>query len=249
MSSSVSRSISRERRAALPWLVMSLVLLPGCGPASDDTQDKAHLVAWWKFDEGAGQRAADASGNGNLATINNGGWAEGGDALQMDGGNDGIVVVPLSDSLRSTADEITVMAWTYRSAEHNVAVVSHGYPDLFFGFHGPQFKWQLLHANGRRTSCYADKKYVASLGRWIHVAATYNGWVAKLYADGVEICSKWSWGPIAMPEKPFTMSGYLEDSGQIVDEITGRIANVRVYDRALSADQIRAVASIDAPPQ
>jgi concanavalin A-like lectin/glucanase superfamily protein len=246
MSSSIALSILRERRAALPWLAMSLVLA-GCGLGNDYPEDKTHLVGWWKFAEGVGQRVADASGNYNVATMTNGGWAKASDALQMDGGNDGIVVVPLTDSLRRTADEITVMAWTYRSAEHNVAVVSHGYPELFFGFHGPQFKWQIVHANGRWTSCYADRKYVASLDRWIHMAATYNGWVARLYADGVEVCSKWSWGPIAMPETPFTMSGHLGESGQIVDEITGRIANVRIYDRALSAEQIRAIATIDAP--
>jgi hypothetical protein len=42
-----------------------------------------------------------------------------------------------------------------------------------------------------------------------------------------------------MPEVPFTIGGYLEDSGRIVDEITGRIDDVRIYARALSAAEIR----------
>ena len=225
----------------------SVLSLIGCGMPGNGTSDaQADLVASWPFDEGTGAQAGDASGHDNVATLRNGGWGKGRmvGALQMDGGNDGIVVVPLSDSLRATADEVTIMAWTYRTAEHNVAVVSHGYPALFFGFHGPRFKWQVEHANGRMSACYADPSHVAELDRWIHIAATYNGWKVRLYADGVEICSKWAWGPLVMPEAPFTLSGYLNESGQIVDEMTGRIDDVRIYARALSAKQIREVAGI-----
>jgi hypothetical protein len=223
---------------------LCVVALAGCD-ANHDAQ--AGLVAHWSFDEGAGDHASDASGHGNDATIQGGGWGDGheGRALQMPGGNTGIVMVPLSDSLRSTADGITIMAWTYRTAQHNVAIVSHGYPALFFGFHGAQFKWQFTRANGRVAACYADPKYVASSDRWIHVAATYNGWIARLYADGVEICSRWAWGPLAMPEAPFTMSGYLDDSGEIVDELTGRLDDVRIYARALSPNEIRKIAGVE----
>ena len=134
--------------------------------ATDDAQ--AGLVGDWTFDEGVGDTAADASGHGNAAVIRHGGWGDGhhGHALRMPGGNDGIVTVPLSESLRSTADQITIMAWTYRTAQHNVAVVSHGYPALFFGFHGAKYKWQFKRANGRIMACYADPKYVAAeIGR------------------------------------------------------------------------------------
>ena len=230
-------------QSAIGIWTLCVVALAGCG-APHDAQTS--LVAHWPFDEGAGDRAADASGHGNDATIRNGGWGDGkqGGALQMPGGNIGIVIVPLSDSLRSTADGITLMAWTHRTALHNVAVVSHGYPALFFGFHGERFKWQFTRANGRVTACYADPKYVASSDQWIHVAATYNGWIARLYADGVEVCSRWAWGAQAMPEAPFTLSGYLNDSGQIVDEITGRLDDVRIYARALSPAEIREAAGL-----
>jgi len=175
----------------------------------------------------------------------NGAWAQGkfGNALQMDGGNNSIVVVPLSDSLRSTADNVTVMGWAYRTAEHNVDIFGHGYPSLFLGFHGPKFKWQVVNDEGSDASCYANKKYRAVLNQWFHLAGTYDGRMARLYVDGVEICSTWSWrsGPVAMPDAPFTLSGYLNDKGGIVDEITGKIDDVRIYNRVLSADEIRNV--------
>ena len=232
------------------WLTGVLVLT-GCDVPSKSVSGTAqnNLVAMWRFDEGTGNQASDASGHGNVGTIRGGSWGEGheGKALQMDGGDDGIVTVPLSDSLRSTADATTMMAWTYRTAQHNVAVVSHGYPALFFGFHGPQYKWGFQHANGRVTECYASsRRHPAPLDRWVHLAATYDGWSARLYADGVEVCSKWGWGAgaLAMPDSPFTMSGYLRESGEIVDEITGRIDDVRIYKRALSAKEIREAAGI-----
>lgn len=242
----------KGRRAWLLCIAAGVVI--GCGSPSHDPNDG--LVAWWRFDEGSGVSAADASGHENTATILNGGWSEGHtdnaltdralteNALSMDGGNDAIVLVPMSDSLRTTAREITVMAWTYRTAGHNVDVLGHGYPALFFGFHGPRFKWQFVLANGRRMECYADPKYEAGLDRWIHLAATYNGWIARLYADGEQVCSKWTWGNITMPDVPFTLSGYLDDSGRIVDEITGRLDDVRIYDRALSQAEIRSIAGL-----
>ena len=219
--------------------------MSGCSPpAATHLDSDPSLVARWTFDDGAGTRAADASGHDNVATIVNGAWGEGrsGTALLMDGGNDGIATIALSDSLRSPTDEITVMAWTYRTAKHNVAVISHGYPALFFGFHGAQFKWQLEQQNGRRAECYAAPEHEAKLDRWIHLAATYDGWVARLYADGVEVCSRWTWGKIKTPEVPYTISGYLDGSGRIVDEITGRLDDVRIDNRALSEKEIRSIA-------
>lgn len=260
--------------------LLSLCLcLTACGPADISTRESDNgaadpaLIGWWKFDEGEGDVAADASGHGNAAEVRNGRWSDGkyGGSLEMtgttasDARDDGIVVVPLSASLKSTADAITVMSWTYRTAEHNVAIVAHEYPVLFLGFHGPQFKWQfqgepadgilaraarLLRVKSidgahvrkeRGASCYADLKYKAELDKWIHVAATYDGWWARLYVDGVEICSQRFWGSIRIPESPFTFSGYLNDAGEIIDEITGNLDDLRIYNRALDATEIRNV--------
>jgi hypothetical protein len=202
------------------------------------------LVARWTFEEGKGEVAADVSGGGHTATMREGWWGLGreGGGLSMDGGNDDIVVVPLSNRLQATGEEITVMAWAYRTAEHNVAVVAHAYPALFFGFHGPQFKWQLSDGDGDlRVRCYADPKHHAALNTWFHLAATYDGWMARLYVDGEEICNDWFWGSIGMPEGPFTLSGYFDDDGDVIDEMTGLLDDVRIYDRALDQEQIRSI--------
>jgi hypothetical protein len=210
-------------------------LLAACGADPDQ-----ELVGWWTFDEMEGAVAADASESGNAGTIQNGQWDLGreGGALLLDGSGDSVVSVPLSSTLRDTADDITAAGWAFRTAEHNVALVAHGYPTLFLGFHGAQFKWELRLANGRRGVCYADPKYRAELDRWYHVAGTYNGLVARLYVDGQEICSDWTWGAINMPDVPFTIGAYVDENGAIIDEITGRIDDVRIYSRALSRSEI-----------
>jgi hypothetical protein len=219
------------------WL---LLLSTGCTVPPDQG-----LVGWWKFDEAQGVAAADSSGNGNAATVLNAEWSAGAEdgGLRLDGSGDSVITVPLSDGLRATSQGITVSARAYRTAEHNVALVAHGYPTLFFGFHGPQFKWQIALDSGRSGSCYADARYRADLDRWYHVAATYNGWVARLYVDGEEICTDWTWGSIKMPDVPFTIGAYLDDHGKIVDEMSGMIDDVRIYSRALSAREIEALAA------
>jgi alpha-N-arabinofuranosidase len=222
-------------------LGLLLVLPAACtSPPADQG-----LVARWKFDEVQGVTAADSSGHGNSATVVNGKWEGGADGgtLVLDGSGDSVITVPLSDSLRATTRAITVSALAFRTAEHNVALVAHGYPTLFFGFHGSQFKWEISLDNGRGGVCYADPKYRAELNRWYHVAATYNGWAARLYVDGEEICKDWTWGAIKMPEVPFTIGSYLDDHGKIIDEMTGAIDDVRIYNRALSGDEIKALAA------
>ena len=39
----------------------------------------------------------------------------------------------------------------------------------------------------------------------------------------------------------FTLSGYQDQEGNIVDEITGRIDDVRIYNRVLDAGEIQAI--------
>lgn len=221
----------------------------GTRPTGSSVPDRG-LVAAWSFDGGSPATVTDNSGHGNIGTLQGAGFAPGriGTALSMDGGDDGIMTVALSDGLRSTAREITVMGWAWRDALHNVAVVAHGYPTLFLGFHGLQFKWLVSTTDGRKARCYADPKYVASPGRWFHLAAIYDGRTARLFVDGAEICTDrlWRRGEIAMPEGPFTVSGYLDGTGKIVDEITGRIDEVRIFNRALDPAEIQAIFTAEA---
>ena len=221
------------------------------------------LVGMWSFDEHQDDLVADMSGNGHDGTIINIGSGEGivDGALLLDGQNDSIVSVQMTDEIRATSKSISLMAWTYRTADKNVAVVSSAYPALFFGFHGPQFKLQLAEqrsflakvtqkiglSDRVQVECYADLQYVAELDRWIHLAATYDGQMARLFADGTEVCALPYEGEIGFEDEPLTIGAFVKADGTIIDEITGRLDDVRIYNRALSREEIQAHYKATAP--
>jgi len=67
---------------------------------------------------------------------------------------------------------------------------------------------------------------------------TLYGKKIHLYVDGKEICTARLTGLIAMPNAPFTISGYRDKKGKIIDEITGKIDEVKIYNRALNDKEI-----------
>ena len=239
------------------------------------------LVGWWKFDEGVGSTVTDASGNGNVAEFHdangvqeNGGWTAEGridGALQLDCGSTDasahckdIVVIPMSDSLRAIKHEITVMAWTYRTARRNVAVLAHNYPKgLFFGYHeytdGDKagtavFKWGIDAVDGSEIAeCWQATQELgqAPVNRWYHLTGVFDGQHAKLYVNGTRICTATAPEPVDVPisEHPITISGFLDsgDGPSLKDEIIGKIDDVRVYNRALSDAEILEIYQ-QAPP-
>jgi hypothetical protein len=70
---------------------------------------------------------------------------------------------------------------------------------------------------------------------WAHVAATYDGATMRLYVNGVEVSSRAQTGAIATSTNPLQIGG---DSfyGQY---FTGLIDEVRIYNQALSVDEIQ----------
>jgi chitodextrinase len=70
---------------------------------------------------------------------------------------------------------------------------------------------------------------------WAHLAATYDGATMRLYVNGVQVASRAQTGAIATSTNPLQIGG---DSlyGQY---FAGRIDEVRIYNRALSAAEIQ----------
>ena len=92
----------------------------GGGKIPEDTFTRG-LVAYWSFDEGSGNIAYDASGNGNHGTLINGPkWTQGkiGQALSFDGVDD-YVDTPL---LQNSVTEYTIEAWIKTTKNQGVIV-------------------------------------------------------------------------------------------------------------------------------
>src|SRR5258707_1256221 len=71
------------------------------------------LVGYWKFDEGSGTTASDASGDGYTGTLQSGaGWATGqigSHALSLNGSNTSYVDIP--NTVVDTTQSFSVAAW------------------------------------------------------------------------------------------------------------------------------------------
>ena len=239
-----------------------------------------NLIVDLKFDENSGSNANDSSiynndativerdNNGN--TITNGGnynWNTGlfGNAIEFNGlehNSNALIDMPSSTSLQTLDDQITVMAWAYRNSSGstipstglvaNVGLFSHDYVStLFFGFHNTMYKWAFVTNNGP-VDLYAGR---APMDTWVHMAATYDGTTAKLYANGELISWKVLSGTIPLKDNGslrshFTSSGFFDDrtAGQlpgysnasgITDEINGKIDELKVFNKVLGESEIK----------
>ena len=71
---------------------------------------------------------------------------------------------------------------------------------------------------------------------WTHLAATYDGTTLRFFVNGVQVASNAIAGPL------LTSTGVLRMGGNRIwrEFFTGRIDEVRLYNRALSVTEIQA---------
>jgi parallel beta-helix repeat protein len=213
-------------------------------PADDSYALTIHAdapLAYYRLGESADPTAADSSGNSLHGTYLNGPslgsegvFGAGLDtAVSFDGIND-LVEVPDHDLLRP--DQITVEAWVYPAtglgsndtvlAKTTSSSWNDGYG--MYNISGGQITF-FVNRIGDRVS--AD----LALDEWSHVVGTYDGHMLRLYVNGEQLATKalgttitHSLAPLRIGQGAY--SGYTW---------TGRIDEVALYDRALSADQIQ----------
>jgi chitodextrinase len=194
------------------------------------------LVAAYSFDDGAGTIAGDASGNGRHGSIFNAGWAPGrnGTALDLNGTSSRVDLPALGTFYRAG---FTLEAWVKkRTIKKDVAIVgswegNRGGPMLWIDNVAGRY-YQTL---GTGITNYLDSGHMPPIGSWQHIAGTYDGAVARFYVDGVEVASR-----------PFASSVGTQNGWRIGAFGTGSkgffdglIDDVRIYDRARSADEIQ----------
>jgi hypothetical protein len=213
-------------------------------------------VAHWLLDEGVGTSVADASGNGNSATLVNGAtWAIGqlGNAIDFDGIDDAVNAGSPADL--DDLQSFTYAAWINPDSDGdgaNGVIVSKGGTGASAsrrflvnrGSSCPEGYCLELHVNRAAT----DASVFSSPGLietnvWQHVTATFSPTDGpRIYKDGVEV--------------DYT-SGRSVGSGTLEDDSTsdlvigswpggfgsfdGRQDDVRVYDSALVPSAVAAL--------
>ncbi|MDO9464530.1 MAG: LamG domain-containing protein [bacterium] len=202
-----------------------------------DVESETGLVAYWKFDEGSGARLADSSGNFNRGTSLGASWVDGkfGKALHFNGKDDYV-------DCRNTASfapesNITVSLWGKRDSRISWAdafiTKAHGGWTASYAIRESRFIINFV-TQGEKTVYFGDQPF----GVWTHYAFTYDGSKMRGYINGVEVAKspvsvtdtiKYSSAPLIIGAHGSTGAGSLN----------GAIDEVRIYNKALSAEQIK----------
>jgi chitodextrinase len=210
------------------------------------------LVGYWNFDEGSGTTANDSSGNGNNGTLVNGPtWTTGkvgSGALSFNGIND--YVNSGSASSLDTLGPLTIAAWIYPTAAlgttNNSVVGKSG--DYYLGFitsYGNKLYFRVPLASTNLQG-YCSSFAFSSLNQWYHVAVTWNGVIgtgntATFYINGSPCAFIGSNGSGARSSSAFDLYIGANNSGVTghpSDYFPGGIDEARVYNRALSAQEV-----------
>ncbi len=209
----------------------------GGGGGAVSVTTPAHLVAAYGFDEGSGSSVADGSGNGNTGTITNATWTSGkfGGGLDFNG-TDALVSVPDSSSLHLSSG-MTLEAWVKPSSIEDAVWADVIYkPDDVYYLEAETGNGAGDPIGGATIGGTDDGPLGSPLtaGDWAYLAVTYNGSKEVLYVNGEEVAETDVSGSIASSTDPLGIGGdslYGQWFAGVIDE-------VRIYDGALSAQQI-----------
>ena len=196
-------------------------------------------VAHWKFDEGQGDTAYDSSGNGNDGTlIGPPSWVSGkvgNYALDFDGVDDYVETAVIN------LDNVSVSAWIKVSEEDGLYSIvgnweSGGYGLSYNKYDNNEFHFS-VHVNGAYRSVFSNA--TVQLDRWYYIVGTYDGDNGYMHVDGIKQADSFAVsGTISSSVCP-VMIGADPRSGQDpISFFNGLIDDVRIYDRALSAEEI-----------
>ncbi len=200
--------------------------------------DERGLVLSLHFDEGSGTVAHDSSGYQNHGTLVNGPtWTTGkfGKALRFDGVNDW-VSVPDSPSLDITKT-ITIEAWVNWQAGgvtwHGIVSKGHSQP-YGLTLNSPN---KYVHFEWKGEYYYYCNTPAGSVSTnvWHHIVATYDRSKMRVYVDGVKLAEK-SLSDFSCGTNNEALRIGLGNNGEW---FRGMIDEVRIYNRALSEEEIR----------
>ena len=198
------------------------------------------LVGYWKFDEPSiAGTYADSSGNGNTGTADgNASTTAGkfGNASVFDGSGDDIVA---SDDLLGTG-AITICAWAKVDTMSNgIGYGITGNGVTLFDYHqSGGVRYLVFSSDFCNEECLTSDGNDILLNTWQHVCAVRDeNSRATLYIDGVISGEKDRYSG-----DPYTY-GFSTAIGAIRDDpispFDGQLDEVRIYNRALSADEVR----------
>jgi large repetitive protein len=244
-----------KSRLNITAVVLSLAVLALCMLSTRQADADPSLVAHFQMEENGGTTLVDASGAGNNGTTVGGPtWVSSqtglGLALNLNGTSQ-YATAPDSASLDITS-AITLAAWVRPekvATQYLIkkAIISpsgtNGY-ELSLSSTGKAFVRfnQVTNANTYRV----DSDVIPATGTtWVHLAATYDGTTIRMYVNGAQSGTPLA-AAFAIATNNLVLGIGAESNG--ATKFQGAMDEVRVYNRALSATEILALATLPPPP-
>jgi Concanavalin A-like lectin/glucanases superfamily len=198
-------------------------------------------VAAWSFEEGTGTTVEDVTGDGHTATIEGAEWARGryGGAVKFNGTSSCVSIADASD-LRF-GEEFTLESWVRPEGElkHDPVIFKEGSGHLNYALEvGRAATGKAEGAIG--TSASPNHKEVTSVEAleanvWSHLAETFDGATLRLYVNGELVDTETVAGAGSGREGALKIGC----DSQYGEHFKGRIDEVKLYNRALSGDEVQ----------
>jgi hypothetical protein len=194
-----------------------------------------------------GGDATDQSGNGNDGTLGGGATVNG----ELVVGSNDTDYLSLPHTVMDGLTDFTFAAWvrldTLRDESHELISGANAIEDnvLIFWYSEATGQW-FVGVNENSTPFAMDSSIED--GAWHHIALVRSGAVALLYLDGAQLG-----GSVPIPEDALDIDEGGLIVGQDQDELggglhtndswAGAIDNLRIYDRALTSEEVQLVAA------
>jgi len=205
----------------------------------------SNLLAWYALDETSGNTANNSTSYNlsgiitNIATGNIGVTGKIANAISFDGIDDGIMVLDNEDVLDSIKTELSVCFWVkdespgvasgYISKEINAST----------GWAIEDGRFFIWASGSNSDNSYND----IDDNQWHHMAYTWDGTTSKVYKDGALFDSLVTGaGTISANNDPLILA-HTKLSGNTEREFNGKLDDVRVYNKSLSATEIHLIYS------
>lgn len=206
-----------------------------------------NFIGWWKLDEGGGTVAHDSADSYNGA-IYSATWATGeiGGALSFDGTNDYVDFGDV-DEFEFGSSNFSIAFWFYTQGTHDLGGDHSGYGDVISKYNysvGRQWLFQQSPAGNINFASYTSSGSGEGLTshngyqyQWVHCVGVREGSTKRLYING-DLDNTGTTQGVATGKTTKVFLGTIEDTSHKYQLFNGKIDDVRVYNRALSAQEV-----------
>lgn len=227
----------------------------GLGPAALPASE---LAGWWKFNECSGT-AADSSGNGNTGTLINGATWNTSGRMGCGVGYSPATEANVSVANFGTFNIFGVSAWIYRNGSTSAtsdrqSVVSYkegdgancgfvlAVNDEFVNPVDSNLQYPIIFVQVNGVWQWAQQTTAIPLNTWTHLAAVYNGTHIFLYRNGALVATTAANGTMTQCTQGVSIGN--RAPGNLNHRFPGVIDDVRLYSRAVSADEVSAIYTV-----